>query len=88
MQNFFEIGQAMPEILKALVNPRWRLGRHLGSNSKAKKHIQKISMASMPNSKRGTCLLPSPKNFLLGLYLSYGLVRDFWLRLRLWLGYG
>ena len=36
----------MPEILKILVNPRWRLNHHFGSSSKVKTH-RNISVASM-----------------------------------------
>ena len=38
--NLAEIGQVVTEILKILVNPRWRLNRHLGSSSKAKAHSE------------------------------------------------
>ena len=37
-----QIGQTMPDILQVLVNPRWRLRRHLGSNSKAISHPDHI----------------------------------------------
>ena len=34
--NFVEIGQVLPEILKILANPRWRLSRHFECSSNVK----------------------------------------------------
>ena len=45
-KNLIEIGQVLPEILKILVNPRWRLCRHLDLVQRLKL-IGNISVASM-----------------------------------------
>ena len=46
MQNLVEIGQNVPELLKILVNPKWRPCRHFGSSSKVKtprEHIYSLN---------------------------------------------
>ena len=42
LQNLVEIGEVVPEILKILTNPRWRLCSHFGSSSNVKTHREHI----------------------------------------------
>ena len=46
LHNLVEICQVVPDILKILVNPRWRLCRLFGSSSKVKTHREHICSPS------------------------------------------